>query len=1142
MIVLLKNKLKQLRQQLSLKLVAKVVAGFVAFYLLFAYFAVNPIAKKLIPRITEQSLASKASISSVAFDPFRLKATINDFSLATQSDQPLVQFKKLVVDFELSGMFDLAWKFKQIGILAPKIDLSISPNGQFNWDELIAKLNEDKAPPSDTIPSVIIEHIVVNQGQIQYADTNRDKPFKTTLTPLNFELEGLSTLPKDRGDYFISAAFAKHGGTLKWKGDMSVNPIASKGVVAVDGIKIQQVLQLVKGLDLPVAISGGELQTSFNYDFSSPESIPTLAVNNFTFSVRNVAGKLAQDGDVALDYAVLSAPSISFIQKDQPILHIDRLDFASTNFQLKQKDQLQVTLKDSAVSLPQLDFMMQEMPQLAFANANFQFSGLSVNQDNQFVLAVPQTNVNTVNFDLKENKIDVKEITLSNIQLGSSQATSKPLATLNKATVVDAVIALKEKKISAQSVLFSGFETSVIKQADNTLNWVKPFEDKQSPAKQADTTKITTETDAPAWTMALATVALDSGHIHIQDNSVPTPMVIDIENAKIETQGASLDLTKALPIKVAFKLKQGGQFSSKGQVWPAPFKADLGLRLSSLSLKPFAPYLNQVALLKLNGGAADLSGKLQVEQKQEFALNFNGKFDVKQLAVVKEVDDKPFLSWDHLRSDKLSVSLAPNQLKMSTLQVIKPSGRLIINPDKSVNLTQVLRHSAESSLPLVIEKKVEKKAASANADSLIKPAITAVAPQPTVPPKATPTKVAPSNEAFPVNIDAIRISDAQLEFADLSLTPQFGTNIHTLNGVVNGLSTKAGKVTQVEMDGKVDDYGSARISGSLQPFNVTDFMDIKLAFVNLEMNRLTPYSGKFAGRRIEAGKLSVDLAYKIKQQQILGTNKFVINKIKLGEKVESADAADLPLDLAIAILEDSNGVIDLDLPISGSLDDPSFSYSGIFWKAFRNVLTKIVTAPFRVLGKLFGGDGEDFDGIQFDAGVSEISPPELEKVANVSKALTKRQGLALGVVPSYNLALDTAAIKQATYRQQVVEEMGIQLEPGQKPGPIDLENEEVQSAVDALYNDLTNKGLLKRMVSKLQTPEEGHYEKAQTQLIASIEVTDADLTALAAARAEAIQAALLANGVSQDRVSILKMAGDKKGGGITTELKLAVKK
>lgn len=1137
-----KKKFKQLQQAVSLKSLAKITTGLIVFYLLFSYLAVDPIAKKLIPRIAEQSLASKASVSRVTFDPFRLKATINGFELMTQNGQPLANFKKLVIDFELSGMFKLAWQFKQIAVLEPQIELATASNGEFNWDGLIAKLDEDQSPPSNTIPRIVIEQIVVGQGQIRYADANRKTPFKTTLTPLNFELEGFSTLPQDRGDYLVSAAFANQGGSLKWKGDLSVNPVASNGTVALSGVKISRLLQLAKGLTLPITIKDGVIQTSFNYDFSLPEATPTLAINHFNFSVRDVASTLAQGGDLAIAYAALSAPSIHFVSNEQSVLRANGVDFKLGGVHFDQPNALKVTLQESQVRLPKLDFSMlkmatQETPQLVFGKSSLQFSGLSIKQHDQFLLAVPQVEVTNVNFDLKQSQLKAEEITLTDIRFDGSQVATKPLATLGKGTIADVAVALSERKISAQSVLFSQFETAVIKQMDNQLNWVEALEVKRvaGSAKAEVVTKESAETARPAWQVNLGKIGLEKAHIHLQDNSAPKAMVMDVEDVSLAVENASLDMKKALPIEVAFKVKQGGQFSSRGQVWPSPFKADLGLRLSNLSLKPLAPYLNRAAFLKLNAGAADISGRLRVEQKQEIGLDFNGKFDVKHVAIVEEAGAKPFLSWAHLQSDKLKVSLMPNQLSMSTLHIVEPSGKFIINPDKSINIQQILRSSVENRSPPINN--------DISSDSPIKPALTvAVTESVTVKDKSTTVEAASSDEAFPIDIGAIRVSDAKLEFADLSLTPQFGTNIHSLNGVVNGLSTKAARVAQIELDGKVDDYGSASIIGSLQPFNATEFTDVKVTFVNLDMNRLTPYSGKFAGRRIEAGKLSVDLGYKIKQQQLLGTNKFVINKIKLGEKVESADAADLPLDLAIAILEDSNGVIDLDLPISGRLDNPTFSYSGIFWKAFRNVLTKIVTAPFSVLGKLFGGDDENFDGILFDAGVSEISPPELEKLANMSKALDKRQSLILGIVPSYHLALDTQAIKQNTYRQQVLKEMGVELKPGQKPGPIDLANEDVQSAVDDLYNELTKKGLLTSLVSKLQKPEAGHYEKAQTSLIESVEVTDVDLKALAAARAEAIKTVLLTNGVNQERVSIADMAGAKEGERVKMDMKLDVKK
>ncbi len=1259
----LKKRLLQLRAKFPSKLFAKVFVGLFAFYLLFSYFAVDPLAKWLVPRIAEKSLASKASVGKVSFDPFRLKATIENLKLSKQNGEPLAGFDKLIVDLEASGMFNLAWKFKQIAIVAPKVDVAVSADGQLNWADLMAKLDEDKSPSSDTFPRLVIGHILVSQGKVTYSDENRPTPLKTTLTPLNFELKGFSTLPKDRGDYLISAKFAEQGGILKWKGDMGVNPVASKGVVALEGIKIAKMMQLVKGVTFPFTPSSGDIQTSFTYDFALPKTIPTLVLNNVTFGLSDVKGDLTQGGSLSLTHALLSTPRLEFIKNKQPELHIKDLDFKLIELSVNQGQDTQIILKESTATLPQFDLQMQDQLQLQFQDLNLKFSDFNINKGEQTLLALPSMDVNEVTFDLAANSAKINQIILpagkvtairdsvgnvnwqqafvasdtvpkadinptanetdqespteskgqesqaaqtipeqamtfdiADVQLKNwtvsfeDQSFKQPLivdvadfnlgfalaapqgnieinklesnmtgittktaatsvATLDKLALSQGTVSVAEQKISAQVLALSGLKTTVIKDADASLNWAKIFE----PIAAANTTsavktkKNDKVSNQPEWAVLFEKITVDNASIHVEDKSVATPVVLDIEKAKLEIQNASLDLKKSLPIKAAFRVKQGGRFSTKGKLTPSPLKIDLGLRLSKFSLKPFAPYVNQVALLKLDSGAADVSGRLSLKQKKAFALNFKGKFDVKNMALLEEADDAPFLSWDHLKSDSLNVSLSPDKLHMATLQIVKPAGKFIINEDKSMNVTRILRSEADTAnaAPVTVDAPKEPAApvSSNNVLDQMQSVSAPVAAEEKVIESPQMVDATPATDAFPVSIATVRIDNGALEFADLSLTPQFGTNIHSLSGVINGLSTKPSAVSQVELDGKVDDYGAARIRGSLQPFAATDFTDIKLKFTNLEMSRLTPYSGKFAGRRIDSGKLSVDLEYKIKQRKLTGKNKFIINKLKLGEKIESEDAADLPLDLAIAILEDSDGVIDLDLPIAGSLDDPKFSYGSIFWKAIRNVLTKIVTAPFRALGKLFGGGAEEFDGIAFEGGVAEIAPPELEKLAKVSMALSKRQGLSLGIVPSYDVALDALAMQKDSYRRQVAEEMDIELTEGQLPGPVDLANENTQKAVTALHDDLTKKGLFKKLVSKFEEPEEGYFEKAQEALIASVEVSDADLQVLAKARGEAIQKTLIDAGIDADRISMEKVvkvtAKDKV---VKTKLTLDVKK
>ncbi|MEO8281414.1 MAG: DUF748 domain-containing protein, partial [Ideonella sp.] len=213
----------------------------------------------------------------------------------------------------------------------------------------------------------------------------------------------------------------------------------------------------------------------------------------------------------------------------------------------------------------------------------------------------------------------------------------------------------------------------------------------------------------------------------------------------------------------------------------------------------------------------------------------------------------------------------------------------------------------------------------------------------------------------------------------------------------------------------------------------------------------TPYSATFAGRRITSGKLSLDLEYKIDKRQLAGENKVVMDRLTLGERVESPTATSLPLDLAIAILQDSDGRIDLGLPVSGSLDDPQFSYGQVVWKAIVNVLTKIVTAPFRALGALLGGGDQKLDSIGFDVGRAVLLPPEREKLKTLSEAMSKRPGLAVTVQAGYDPEADAAALRETALRRAVAVQSGRSVALSEDPGPISITQSASRQALEQLF-------------------------------------------------------------------------------------------
>jgi hypothetical protein len=247
---------------------------------------------------------------------------------------------------------------------------------------------------------------------------------------------------------------------------------------------------------------------------------------------------------------------------------------------------------------------------------------------------------------------------------------------------------------------------------------------------------------------------------------------------------------------------------------------------------------------------------------------------------------------------------------------------------------------------------------------------------------------------LPIEIDMVRIDQGSMNFADLSIKPGFETGIQQLSGSIKGLSGRADARADVQLAGQVDRYTPVKITGKVNYFAAVSHTDLHMAFRNLELTKMSPYSGKFAGYLIERGKLNVSLNYLIKQRKLAAKHKIIIDQLQLGEHVDSLDATSLPVKLAIALLKDRNGVIDLDIPVSGNLDDPKFKVWPIIWQVVANLLTKIVTSPFALLGSLFGAS-EEISFVEFTSGSTVLSTAAQNKLRTLAKALDARPALNL---------------------------------------------------------------------------------------------------------------------------------------------------
>ncbi len=384
-----------------------------------------------------------------------------------------------------------------------------------------------------------------------------------------------------------------------------------------------------------------------------------------------------------------------------------------------------------------------------------------------------------------------------------------------------------------------------------------------------------------------------------------------------------------------------------------------------------------------------------------------------------------------------------------------------------------------------------------------------------------------------MRIKTVTLTGGSALFADYSITPSFATGIVDLDGTISGLSSQPNSRAKVQLAGKVDRYAPVDITGEVNLFAAAKYSDIALNFRNMELTTFNPYSGKFAGYNISKGKLSTELRYKIEDRKLDAQHHIVVDNLEFGDKTDSKDAAPIPIKLAVALLKDRQGVIDLQVPVGGSLDDPKFRLGPIIWKAILGLLTKIVTAPFAALGALFGG-GEELAYVDFSAGSAELPANQIEQLNKLASALAERPQLRLDVPVTLLAAEDSKAIAAANLQARV---------PALADAPDEAAQRKRLTQLEALYK--TSMKIAPEYPAETQT-ESGVDWNARTawieaRLLEGLQPDQPTLETLARQRAQAVQSAVLANtAVAPERLFITteRSASLASDGRVRMELKL----
>lgn len=636
---------------------------------------------------------------------------------------------------------------------------------------------------------------------------------------------------------------------------------------------------------------------------------------------------------------------------------------------------------------------------------------------------------------------------------------------------------------------------------------------------------------APEWTVKVPMITLSDLAVDFEDRGLTPAPAFALSALDISVTRFQWPFATPLDVQVKAALNQSATLSAQAQVTLPDAAVRTHLELSGFDLTVLQPYVARYTGLALLSGR--LGTKADLERDAKGGLTITADADVQRFRTVDDELRKDFIKWDRLTVSGIRYQSDPASLSIHSVRAQAPYARVIVGAKRQLNIAEALKPPGSTPDP-----------APASAPAALV----------TSPPKLTKAsgstrtaELAPPAHAstLALAIGTVVISNGSANYADQWIQPNFAIGIQELNGSIDGLSSKPASRAKIELKGSVDRYAPAHIWGETNLLSQTTYTDISMSYRGIDLVGVTPYSGHFAGYKIDKGKLTVDLKYHIEDRKLTASNHIIVDQLQLGEKVNSPDAVSLPLKLAVSLLKDRNGVIDLDLPLTGSLDDPQFRIGPLIWKVFVNLLEKAVTAPFKLLGSLFGG-GDQVNVIEFAPGSDVLDQTAHTRLDSVTKALDARPGLELDIPSSYSAATDTPALAEQQLQTSLRKRAAVAQDTPLPADPVAVFNlllaqyREETGAKNPLPPATTALTTAKK--SKGVTPD---YAPASAELRAAllerIKITDTELQALGTRRAHAVQDVLL-HGTNIDPVRIFLISGQAQPPpGTTVPLELALK-
>ncbi len=1088
----------------------------------FGYFAGPPIARSVLAKTLSKELRRPVSVGDIDINPYAMTARIANLKIGTLGDGAAGEtagFDELFVDLDIASIFHAAPVVEELRLAGLRVHLVQETPGRYNISDLLDEwLKPSDAPP----PRFSVNNIRITGGRIEFDDRPVGK--RHAVTDIDLSLPFISNLPH-QAHVFTEPAFSANidGAPLALVGKS--RPFAevheSELQLDLDRFELSRYLAY-SPVALPFTATGGHVDTDIRLVFRQAPNEPATL---------NVTGKVKLRDLHLLEHG--QQPLLNLAQLDIPITAVAPLE-SRYQFGAIAIDGLETFVRvDRAGKLNWLTMAQQlagggnaatKAPDKATPAKPVAWSVDGVRLVQAAVHWQDESNpkpmvAHATGIDVAVGKVDSQLAAPIDADVALA-IDAAPHASLGRFEVKSARIDLAQQRVNVGNLLLRGLKLAATRETDGRIASLQP------PAlKTAASASATENTGAaarpgdtgPAWTMEVAHGELADVSLRFDDKAVTPATSHTLEITRLALENFSTAPKAPASLELAARINRKGSLQASGTVQLAPVAGKLKLDLRGVELLPLQPYFGDRLNVTITKGQVSGKGEMALTQAADgsFSGGYRGQVTVGNFHSVDKANSADFLTWKSFHFGKIDVALKPFSLAIGDVALTDFFARLIVSPEGKLNLLQVVKQDS-------VAGTTDGAATTPTVEDGERAPARAVA--------AAPTPASPPSAPPPIRIDQVTLQGGLVSITDNFIKPNYSANLAEIGGRITGLSSAADSTADIDLRGAYDG-APVTIVGKLNPLAATPSLDIKAEVRGIELTALSPYSGKYAGYAIDKGKLSLFLGYQIADGKLQADNRIFLDQLTFGQKIESPDATKLPVTLAVSLLQNRRGEIDINLPISGSLNDPEFSVGGIVVQVIVNLLTKAITAPFALLGSLFGG-GEELSHVDFAAGRAVLAPPALKRLESLAKALDDRPGLKLDITGRVDPEKDREGLRQAMLEHKV---------KAQKLAQLVKEGKEAGAVGDVALDEKEYLPMLEQAYKQEKFPKPRNFigmakslprEEMEKLMLANAQVGDEELRDLASRRAKAVADWLSAAGkIPRERIFLLppKLAAD--GGG-----------